>query len=377
MSMKDVLHYDKLFFWMGCFNAPNNPEGFPNTFPLTLQLNKKLGLLSQKASPKLQSIMDKTYTFGSTVGNAMDDSPLGKAYCDDFLSFCEEHLKADMEILEIGAGRGYMAAQLLAKSYNIDAIEPGEINKPYWKKYNINVIQDVFPSEKAPGPYDAIIFYGVLEHISDLQTFLSGVASHLKPGGVALLSVPDCKLEIEGGDPSMLLHEHYHYFYGRSLERTLNACGFSANIQKSSYGRSLYAVLRQKNSTHHEPPTQSELSILENYGKSCGAKKEMLSQRIEEVTANGSLGIYCPARVLSILPNQKRLRFFDDSEDIHKKYYPPFDICIENQFDLLSSPVDQLWIMSQTFGERIWSNLRDAGYSGEIVLSKDMFNDVN
>ena len=51
------------------------------------------------------------------------------------------------------------------------------------------------------------------------------------------------------------------------------------------------------------------------------------------------------------------LRFFDDDKLLHGKYYPPFDIPIESRRSLIERPVDELVIMSSSFGERLKSEL--------------------
>ena len=62
-----------------------------------------------------------------------------------------------------------------------------------------------------------IIFYTVLEHIANLNRFFSHLTARMKPNAKVICAVPDCSLEINAGDPSMLLHEHMHYFTPNSL----------------------------------------------------------------------------------------------------------------------------------------------------------------
>lgn len=375
MSDKTVFKSSDLFFWMGCFDTPENPSGFPNTFPFTLEIGGRSGLLSQRPSPELAALLDQTYQYGSTVGNAMDDSPLGNAYCTDFLTFCEAHLQHGQNLLEIGAGRGYLASRLTKAGYRVDALEPGNINKPYWDKYEAKIIQAMFPSPQTPGPYDAILFYGVLEHISDYGTFLRHVRDHLSEKGVALLSVPDCELEIRQGDPSMLLHEHYHYFTRETLRRALEENGFTAEVTPSAYGRCLYAAIRKNPAAPAivEPNTQ-DIEMFKRFGERCAAHKATIAKKLEKTLTHGSLGVYIPARILSYLPYDADVRFFDDSEDLHGKYYPPFTARIENRGDLQNNPPDTLWIMSKTFGHKIKQALQENGYTGTILLADDVFS---
>lgn len=352
MTNQSLLHCEALFFWIGAFEEPHNPEGFPDTFPFSLGLNDKLGLLSQKKSAELENLLTKTYVFGSTVGNAMDDSSLGRMYTEDFLMYLQDVLKPNCRVLEIGAGRGYLASRLKQLDYDVTALEPGEINRPYWRKYDIDVIQALFPTKKAAGPFDAIIFYGVLEHIFGTEKFLQNVREHLARNGIAVLSVPDCTYEIEVGDPSMLLHEHYHYFTSASLQRCLAAARFDATVQTSGYGRTLYATAKVGQTKQIEISTD-ELLTLRTYPEKCRYMIEVIHEKLTEITRIGSLGVYCPGRALAALPTDVSLRFFDDARELHGKYYPPFNCRIESREELFGIHPDVLWIMSRTYGDRL------------------------
>ena len=363
-----------LFFWMGCFDTPHNPDGFPDVFPFELYPDMTTGVLCQKNNPALDDLLNKTYQYGSTVGNAMDDSPLGRSYCEDFLSFCKKSLRKNARILEIGAGRGYMASRLVEQGYKVDALEPGDVNKPYWKKYGVKIIQDFFPTDLAHGPYDASIFYGVFEHIYDTRTFLKNVKDHLSDNGVVLLSVPDCEIEIRNGDPSMLLHEHYHYFMASSLKRLLANSGFSASVENSTYGRSLYAAAVSDNNAFLAPVEKYDADDICAFSSKYAHQRAIIKKRVDDATSNGTLGIFCPGRILALLPEAEKIRFFDDSEDLHGKFYPPFPVPVESRSALLENAPDQIWIMSRTFGEKLKQQLFASGIKSKILLPDDVFN---
>lgn len=354
MINQTLFHFESLFFWMGAFEKPHNPKEFPDSFPFSLELNSELGILSQKKSTELESLLRKTYAFGSTVGNAMDDSKFGREYAEDFLAYLHCVLKPNCKVLEIGAGRGYLASRLKQLGYHVTALEPGEINRSYWKKYDIDIIQDVFPSKKIEDLFDAIIFYGVLEHIFETGKFLQNIHEHLAPNGIVVLSVPDCAYEIEVGDPSILLHEHFHYFTVASLQRCLAAEKFVSNVQMAGYGRTLYATAKVGQIINNEVSID-ELLTLRAYPEKFQHLIEIIHEKLIKKTRIGSLGVYCPSRALSLLPTNidVSLRFFDDAPELHGKYYPPFKIQIESREELFSRHPDELWIMSRTFGDKL------------------------
>ena len=74
-----------------------------------------------------------------------------------------------------------------------------------------------------------------------------------------------------------------------------------------------------------------------------------------------TLGIFCPARFINyhaLLGTALELRYFDDDPLLTGRYFPPINVAIESREDLIRRPVDELLIMSWTFGDVIAEGLR-------------------
>jgi len=100
-----------------------------------------------------------------------------------------------LSILDIGCGGGLLCeplAQLGAQVTGIDAgIENIEAAKVHAQGMNLSIIyRHVLPEqlEKEHGRYDVVINMEVLEHVSDIKTFLQASAALVKPGGAMALS---------------------------------------------------------------------------------------------------------------------------------------------------------------------------------------------
>ncbi len=373
MTLTPVLSLTEFPFCVGACSTPDNPKPLPNVHPLQLCLNNKLGRLELSANNGLEELLKVAYALGIKMGTPSADTDFGKPYVLDFMNFIECSTKHKGAALEIGAGVGYLSALLSQKGWNIDSLEPGTGYRHHWDEYGIKVINEFFPSPNATGPYDLITFYTVLEHVNDPQPFLERVASHLKPGGKVVLSVPDCSSEIESGDPSMLLHEHYNYFTPTSLRRTLLNAGFDAIIRLSGFGRSIYACATLCKNKRNAEPSNQEMTLLRAFSGKVRQLTDRFHSVLRSAIEKGSVGVYCPARALALLPHDAPIRFFDDASELHGKYYPPFQSRIESREALFKNPVDTLFIMSRTFGACLVQELRSK-LAAVNILTMDDFN---
>ena len=355
---QDELIVDRLPLCIGAQLSAHNPDGFPDVCPFSLGVNMSTGALQRGADPALDSLLRRAYSLGLPMGTPSDDSEAGRAYVDDFLRFIGAHASPPGRALEIGAGVGYLSARLRQGGWAVDAIEPGEGYADQWTRHGIEVIADLFPTPRAKGPYDLIVFYTVLEHIAELQAFLDAVTDHLSSEGLAVLAVPDCTAEIDAGDPGMLLHEHCHYFTESSLCRTLEQAGLRPIVAKSTHGRTLFAAARAGSQPLRSAPLSlSDLSPARGYAQRVRATMSAVSAQVVTVLEQGTLGIYCPSRALAVMPQDLPLRFFDDAPWLHGRFYPPFKSPVESRAELIARPPDVLWVMSRTFGAGLQKQL--------------------
>ena len=361
-----------LTFHIGATEKALNPGGLPNTYPFELVFDSYRGMLVQPTYTELEQLLRDAYVVGQAFGTPLAEDKFGKPYAEDFLSFIQTAQAEPMRGLEIGAGVGYLTRRLLDTGWDMTSLEPGQGYEPFWSTYGVKVIQEFFPSPRARGPYQLVCSYGVLEHVPDPLSFLKAIKDHLAPAGRAVISVPDCTDEIRAGDPSILFHEHFNYFDAGSLKRLIELAGMQASVAKSSFGRCLYAVagMERVDSPGGEPGL--ELELVSSYPERCQNFVQRVSSRLSDMASTGTLGVYCAARGLPLLDPTQRMRFFDDDPAQQGKFLPPFQVAIAGRDNLFAKPVDQLVIMSRTFGQRIRDSLRQQGYPGSIVTLDEM-----
>jgi len=355
-------------FCIGATESPNNPEGLPSILDFEVEVNYLSGAIQQKLPSVTEHYLSKSYEIGLSLGTPSDDDKLGKPYVDDFIEYIRQLNIKNMDVLEIGCGTGYISRRMLDLGARVTSIEPGKGFEKSWQKYDLEVINDFFPTKKVSSKFDLIIFYTVFEHIADVSAFLKNIKKHLDVDGQVILSVPDCTDELRVGDPSIFMHEHIHYFDANSLRTVLEVNGFKANVKKSKFGRSIYVTAEideeLKINNHF---IRKEVSKSEEILKDMERRLHEYSVFINNLFDQGSLGVYVPARALNYLPLNRQMRFFDDASYLLGKYFPPFCCPIESREQLMHNQPEILFIASRTFGKKLKNELILNGYIGEIL----------
>jgi len=102
-----------------------------------------------------------------------------------------EYIKGDSRVLEVGCGRGDFITKV---HQDIGAKTVGlELNKNSAKSNPELIVEESIQehAEKKQGFYDVVCSFQVLEHISDVGSFLKAKAKSLKPGGTMIICVPN------------------------------------------------------------------------------------------------------------------------------------------------------------------------------------------
>ena len=139
--------------------------------------------------------------------------------------------------LDVGAADGFLAERLTAQGWSVTALErdPELAARAHGRCKEV-VVADL---ESAPpllhGPFDAIVYGDVLEHLSDPGATLRALDSTLAPGGTVIVSVPNVahlwmRLSLLAGrfdyaDRGILDRTHLRFFTRRTLLELLQGAG--------------------------------------------------------------------------------------------------------------------------------------------------------
>ena len=358
------------FYWRVKANsgvAINEP---PQRFPFKFDYDATLNLVIEHRSKELTDLLSDIYSRNVNVGFLQDGHSLANSYGADFWRFLSDLLVEypSRTILEVGCGGCVLLERLKAQGYRVVGIDPSPFAAEAGYQKGIEVIQEYFSVGSFDFSPDLIFQVDVLEHIEDPVSFLTAQAECLNDNGLIVVNVPDCTHSIERGDISMALHQHVNMFDRISLPTVFKAAGLEVvKIERSLYGSALYCVGRKCCATD-DLNSKKDNNVDSNRWK----KFELLADsairnfqsKIEESRQKGkSIGFFMPQRAFPYLGTINwfdGFRIFDNSNMWHHKYLDGIDVFVENQVDLISHPVDHIFIMSLTFGNEVADALSNA-----------------
>jgi SAM-dependent methyltransferase len=139
--------------------------------------------------------------------------------------------------LDAGAADGFLSELLTARGWAVTAVErdPGLAARAQGKCQEVVVADLAEAATKLTGPYDAIVYGDVLEHLADPLPVLVALDRLLAPGGVVIVSVPNVahlwvRLSLllgrfEYGERGILDRTHLRFFTRRTFLGFLGAAG--------------------------------------------------------------------------------------------------------------------------------------------------------
>lgn len=114
---------------------------------------------------------------------------------DILLDYLQGH--SNLRILNAGCGSGELSIRLAAAGHRVEGIDP---EPAYIELARLNAAQasvkgcrfsvSFIESYHGPSDFDCVIATDVLEHIKDDRTAFGKLISHVKPGGIVLITVP-------------------------------------------------------------------------------------------------------------------------------------------------------------------------------------------
>ena len=142
--------------------------------------------------------------------------------------------------LDLGCGDGAVSAAIRAERLTVADVSGVALARARERVPEAEVVElePDAPLPFADGAFDLVICTETIEHVHDLQLFLSEVRRVLEPGGRLAVTTPANRFLIRPPDP---LSPHLRHLTKRSLRALLGQMGFDVEVLRRS-GGGLFAV---------------------------------------------------------------------------------------------------------------------------------------
>lgn len=98
-------------------------------------------------------------------------------------------------LLDVGCGTGYLAASLALSGYDVVGVEPDVAARAFARKRLPEVVEaGAYPLPFSDASFDVVIATDVLEHVPDDQAAVREMFRVLRPGGLAVVTVPAMRI---------------------------------------------------------------------------------------------------------------------------------------------------------------------------------------
>jgi SAM-dependent methyltransferase len=139
-------------------------------------------------------------------------------------------------VLDVGCGNGVFLSAITAEGYRASGVDVSEASAQLCRERGLDARAGDFLTMPLDGPYDAVTFWDVVEHLREPEAFLRRAREVLAPGGALVLKIPGfergvfypIKVWPRLAGAMLGAPGHIQYFNRRSLEALLARTGFGA-----------------------------------------------------------------------------------------------------------------------------------------------------
>lgn len=171
-----------------------------------------------------------------------DDYAYFSSYSESWLRHCQAYtsqmverfkLGGEHQVIEIASNDGYLLKYFKASGIPVLGIEPAENVARVAKEHGVDTLVKFFGTQTAEDLVasgtraDLLLGNNVLAHVPDLNDFVRGLKTLLKPGGLITMEFPHLLRMVEENQFDTIYHEHFSYFSFQTVERVFARHGLS------------------------------------------------------------------------------------------------------------------------------------------------------
>lgn len=196
------------------------------TYPLDLVLCANCALTQLTVTVPAEQLF-REYPYFSSFSDTMLRH--ARSLADRLVA--QRRLDRGSRVVEIASNDGYLLQFYQTRGIEVLGIEPARNVARVAEEQGIPTCCEFFDAALAQRlaeqgqQADVLHAHNVLAHVSDLNGFVTGIATALRPGGVAVIEVPYLLDLVEQVEFDTIYHEHQSYFSLTALCPLFDRCG--------------------------------------------------------------------------------------------------------------------------------------------------------
>lgn len=247
----------------------NDPERW---FPLRVLVCTRCWLAQIEEFTQADELFDANYAYFSSFSTSW--LAHAKSYVDRMAD--ELALNDRSHVIEVAANDGYLLQYVKQRGIPCLGIEPTASTATAAKGKGLDILEEFFGRRLAAHlrdegrNADLMVANNVLAHVPDINDFVAGFATLLKPDGVATFEFPHLQQLIDEHLFDIIYHEHFTYLSLTVVDTIFNSNGLSIfHVEQLPTQGGSYRVFAQRNDTGKRT-RQSSVSNLLNKERVAG-----------------------------------------------------------------------------------------------------------
>jgi SAM-dependent methyltransferase len=221
--------------------------------PLKVAVCQQCWLVQTEDYTRADTLFDAEYAYFSSFSSTW------LAHAERYVAEMVERfeLNADSRVVEVAANDGYLLQYVAKRGISCLGIEPTRSTAEAARGKGLEIRELFFGRETAAQlegegwAADLMAANNVLAHVPDINDFLAGFATLLKPTGVATFEFPQLLTLMAGQQFDTLYHEHFSYLSLTSVHGLCERNGLEVFdvSQLSTHGGSLRVFVQRADGT--------------------------------------------------------------------------------------------------------------------------------
>lgn len=236
-------------------------------YPLTVHVCRECRLVQTEDFAGRETFFSDSYAYFSSFSTSW--LAHAKAYVEQMAK--RFGLGPASMVVEIAANDGYLLQYVKARGIPCLGVEPTASTAQAARARGIEIVEDFFGVALASQlsargqSADLMAANNVLAHVPDINDFVAGFATLLKPQGVVTFEFPHLLNMVRDNQFDTAYHEHYSYLSLTAVNRILAANGLTVFDVETTpwHGGSLRVFAQRSTSGRHPVKVSVERTLLE------------------------------------------------------------------------------------------------------------------